>query len=1177
MRLKTLKLAGFKSFVDPTTLTFRSDLVGVVGPNGCGKSNIIDAVRWVLGESSAKQLRGESLTDVIFNGSSSRKPVGQAAVELIFDNSDGGLIGQYASYAEISVKRTVSRDGVSVYYLNGVRCRRKDITHLFLGTGLGPRSYAIIEQGMISRIIESRPEELRVYIEEAAGISKYKDRRRETENRLSHTRDNLDRVNDVLQELERQLLTLKKQSEAAEKYRSLKQQERTLQAQWLAIRWSALHSVIRQQTDEITALQSSVDAELAKLRKTEADIEAGRLRQQQVSDELNQAQREFYEVGSEIARTEQSIQHAQERQAQVLAEQARLAENIRTNESEINTAQTQLEELQAQLETLTESIDEAESDLYRREDAMRAAELAQHTVREDWDRMTQMLADAQHTEKMEAQNIRQFEERLRQLAVQRDRARQALDELKADVSTEGLATLDEDLGELDEQLLELDSVSETLAGQQQALSEQLTVVDQELKIVRDDKQRSFGQLAAEEARQAEATSATEQATVDWLNAQGLNAQPRLLQDIDVEPGWEAAVEAVLNYDLQAIALDRLTGVERALKDFRYTRMTFVEPCTSRESGDNQHRAVRLCDKVAGRCLPDGVLDGIYAVNTLDEALVLRDQIDGAESVVTRDGIQIGKNWIRAGVNPQLTGVLDRESQIQRLQTAIEALSESEHQLTKTAEDLHRESDLLNQQARNVELNQQAARREQSAKLAERSAMIERQTANQRRIEQFERDSLTIDETIEDVSVDLETAELNQETALSAVAERVSQREQLQQQRDDMVQRESAAREALMTAKDAVNALMIKRQSLDSERSHGEQTLRRLQSQLADWVARRTRLAQQADDDSEPLESLNAALQSGLARRTVVEQRLAQLRNDNDAEDAEIRAMEQLRHQHEKAIEAARDAHQQAQLILQENRVRADSLTDQASQLQIDLLEQSTAVDPELDETTCKQQLDGVTNALTRLGSVNLMAIDEYKAVSERKVYLDEQCEDLNEALRTLEASIKKIDRESRTRFKETFDQINAGIKDLFPKLFGGGYANLELVGDDLLSTGVAIMARPPGKRNTTIHQLSGGEKSLTAIALVFAIFKLNPSPFCMLDEVDAPLDDANVGRYGELVREMASDVQFIVVTHNKATMEMAHQLAGVTMSEPGVSRVVAVDLDEALGYVDGTGSESAAV
>lgn len=1172
MRLKTLKLAGFKSFVDPTTLHFRSDLVGVVGPNGCGKSNIIDAVRWVLGESSAKQLRGESGTDVIFNGSSSRKPVGQATVELVFDNSDGSLTGQYANYAEISVKRTVNRDALSVYSLNGVRCRRKDITHLFLGTGLGPRSYAIIEQGTIARMIESRPEELRVYIEEAAGISKYKDRRKETETRLTHTRENLSRVDDVLQELNRQLVTLKRQANAAERYRGLKNQERSLEAQLLAIRWTALLDLIQQQTSEHTRLLADVDAEIANLRKIENDIESARMTQQQATEDLNQTQREFYEIGSQVARIEQSIQHARERNQQLQIETQQLEQNLQINHSDARSMQSRLEQVETKLAVTAESFEDAETELYQSEDALRAAELAEQLGRDDWDRIVAQHADAAQTAKLEHQQIHQQKRNQQQFAQQQQRYQQDLSELESDVSIEDLRRLDEQLHGFEEQIQQAVGTKETLDIQADELREHLDSLELKLNDNRSEKQRLAGQLVSEEAQQSAALNGAEETSVAWLQENGLSNKARLAHSLSVAAGWEKALEAVLGFDLQAMELHDLSEIENKLADYDLARISFVEPHnrTAVQRTDND-KAERLSDKVSGRFLPLGILENIYAVDSLNDALAMRRQLSVGESVVTRQGFHLGKNWLRAGGNPQLTGLLNREKQIQALHLAIADLTETEAKLDHTLNELRREYSDIEQQTQAVEKALQAASRERSVKTAEHAALQSRQVANQRRIEQLHADLSELAGAIDESQMALLASELREETALDALTELDAKRDDLQQQRDRAQQRVTSARQVLIEAKDAVHELQITRQSLSSERTQFAQNIAQYEHQRTDWMERLESLQRVAMEGEQPIAELDNELQTSLEQRKAIEQQLSELRNHSAAVESQIRNLEQQRHKNEQSIEAAREIYQKSQLIHQETRVRVEAIVNQAAHKHIDLEREVETLEQDFDEASCNQQLERVGRSLENLGSVNLMAIDEFEAISERKSYLDEQCADLSEALQTLEASIQKIDRESRTRFKETFDQINAGIKELFPKLFGGGHASLELVGNDLLNTGVAIMARPPGKRNTTIHQLSGGEKSLTAIAMVFAIFKLNPSPFCMLDEVDAPLDDANVGRYGELVKEMSEDVQFIVVTHNKNTMEMTHQLAGVTMSEPGVSRIVSVDLEEAVGFAEGAG------
>ena len=1160
MRLSKIKLAGFKSFVDPTVLHLPGNLLGVVGPNGCGKSNIIDAVRWVMGESSARSLRGESMSDVIFNGSASRKPVGQAAVELVFDNSQGRLGGPWASYGEIAIKRLVGRDGQSSYFLNGTRCRRRDIADIFLGTGLGPRSYAIIEQGMISRVIESKPDELRIFLEEAAGISKYKERRRETETRIRHTRENLDRLTDVREELGRQLQHLQRQARAAEQYRGHRAEERRLRAELLALRWRTLQADSHDREHGLRREETALEALLAEQRQLEARLEAGRARRLELNDAFNDCQGRYYQAGAEISRLEQALQHQRELSqrredewSQVTAALARLDEQWRLDREQRDELATALAAAGPELTRLLAEEAEATAALTAAEAALREGQAA-------WETFNRRHGEVLRQAEVERTRIEHLERHLLQNERRLDRLRlehEQLDEAGLEAELAGLRSAEQaaaaDLNQRQEQLAR---VEVDLAANREALQR----VDPSLRELQERLLAGRGRLTSLQTLQEAALGRHESGPDTWLRARGLAEAPRLAEQLDVEPGWEAAVETVLANWLDAVCLPGLDSLAHAAVELSQGRLTLLETCPAEL--ENEAPPVGLAARVRAPW-PLAGLFGVDTAATLTEALARRAELGDGEALVTPDGVLCGRRWLRLA-RGEGDGVLAREREIHRLAAALDADAAALErqfadleQLRARQRELERERRDL-QQAVNQDHRDHArlqgechtawARWEQArarrATLAEELAELNEQCEQNR--EQVQLARLRLEEAL----LALESLR-GEQVDLSGHQERL--REQLQQCRA----RADTARQTAARQTAAIETLQVRT-------SAAGQAMERLDAQRRQLQARRARLAEErAGDDSVARVAIEDELAGWLETRFAVEVELSEARHALEAQDAALEAGEQSRTHRERQAETQRQRIEEQRLALSEARVRQQNLREQLHELAAE----PEAVLPTLPEAAaesdCLARLEQVERRIQRLGPINLAAIEEFAQLSERKQYLDAQNADLLEALTTLENAIRKIDRETRARFQETFERVNAGLSELFPRLFGGGQAHLELTGEDVLDAGVAIMAKPPGKRVGSISLLSGGEKALAAVALVFAIFQLNPAPFCLLDEVDAPLDEANVGRFGALVRDMSMRVQFVFITHNKATMEIAQHLAGVTMQEPGVSRLVAVDVEVA--------------
>lgn len=1166
MRLKTIKLSGFKSFVDPTTVPISGNLIGIVGPNGCGKSNIIDAIRWVMGESSAKHLRGDSMADVIFNGSNARKPVSKAAVELVFDNSDGSAGGQYAAYAEISIRREAGRDGQSDYFLNKTRCRRKDITGLFLGTGLGPRAYSIIEQGMVTRIIEAKPEDLRGFIEEAAGISRYKERRRESENRIKHTQENLARVEDIRKELETQLNRLNKQSKAATKYKELKQEERSVRAQLLALKYRELDEKLIAQDRIINERQNALDAALAVQREIEARIEQLRTQHTEALDAHNAVQAEYYGIGAEVSRLEQAIEHARETRAALVREQEQLNRTWNEAGQHLEADKQRLAELQQRLD---QSLPAAASLNQEREAAiaaLRAAEAAMSQWQDEWTAFSAAAADASKTRDIQGERIRTLEQQIAQLSERQSRLADEARTIEQELAAAGLDAVRDEARALDEECAHLEqALAETGERVQRARAERERLTA-ELDQLRGEHQEAAARLASLRELQAAAEARHDAALTDWLRAHALEQAPRLASRLSVEPGWEQAVERVLGGRLAAVCANGLDAAARGLKDFNRGRMSIID--LGAGAASINHRRVALLDKIRSDVDLAPLLGGVYVAESVDDALAARNELAAHESFVTRDGVWIGRNWLsvehatgaergwlvrQREIEGLESTAQTRGRELERLQSAVAtataAVTESEQQ----REQLTRE--LNERQRARAELRERLGHREaRLTQLESRAAQIRREQEEQQT--QLERDR-----------AELAAANARLQTAETETGGHEARRAQLASHRQTLQDQLAAARATESEVRERAHRLDVERQGVQTAFESTEAGIRRLEGQLQSLATRRQELLDALNEDRRPELELKAQLDGFLEKRLAVEQRLGAARHGVSELDNALREQEQLRGKEEKQAQELRAALESERVTRQELIVRRDTFAEQLREAGADVGQVLTELPAEANEAAWQENLDQILARIERLGPINLVAIDEFQELSERKGYLDKQSEDLSQALATLEEAIRKMDRETRTRFKETFDKVNENFQTFFPRLFGGGSAYLELTDNDLLETGVTVMARPPGKRNSTIHLLSGGEKALTAVALLFAIFELNPAPFCLLDEVDAPLDDANVERYVETLKTLSARTQLMYITHNKISMELAEILIGVTMSEPGVSRLVAVDVEEALQMV----------
>jgi chromosome segregation protein len=1161
MRLKSIKLAGFKSFVDPTKVQFPANMCAVVGPNGCGKSNIIDAVRWVMGESSAKTLRGESMTDVIFNGTTSRQPVSQASIELVFDNAQGKVAGEFAAYNEVSVRRVVTRQAQSEYYLNGAKCRRRDITDLFLGTGLGPRSYAIIEQGVVSRLIESKPEELRVFIEEAAGISKYKERRRETESRMHRTTENLERLTDLRDELQRNLSHLDRQARAAEKYAELKSEERAVQSELFAIQWRNLSTSRGEVAGEIGVLDVKREAAKAEVTQTLSAIEGARSQQSEAADALNTAQEHYYAIGGEVTRVEQALRFAQERRGELQRDLEQTRSSLEQTRQLLDSDRQLLHDWEGELERSEPALTEFRAQARLAMEALSAADTAMQQWSHNWDGFNERAREPSQEAKVQQSRIAYLEQVLTKFQERLQQHQAEWEALSAEPADEAVSPLSAKIEQADCEIESQEAEMADLRGQladSQALIEQSR---QQQDDIRAALQETRGHIASLTALQEAASDDQERAALgDWIETESLHSEGTVYASLEVDAGWEAAIEQVLGEALSAqllaeVDLRGLDGIAALPSG------AFVVDNKLKLAGDV---AGTLAAHVRG---PERVRSWLHAVlvaENLEDAQRLCRDLSPGQSVVTPDGHWLGTGWHRRrSESDTAAGMIARQSQLEALQSDFEGKRSEAEEFEK------RISDLL--KAR-VELEKQVTQtqRAQQQVVNERAELVAEQRAAATKVEQLAQRRDRLKSEIEETQRQYEQEQSNLADARTQLSESLDQmelnsgeRERLQAERTMLTEQLTQQREASREASDAVMRGELQNQNLEIQVTTLKEGIGRMEAQRRELEYRETELTGNLPQTDDPDTENKARLAELLEQRVVAEGELNSQRSRVGEIDNSLRELEASRMKQEQAVQGIQSDIERLRLQETETSVRLETLAEEITKREAVPQEIASALPEEASEAEWQEKVDRAAARINRLGPINLAAIDEHAKASERKQYLDAQNDDLERALETLQSAIRKIDKETRQRFKDTFDQINIGFAELFPRLFGGGTACLEMTGDDLLDTGVAIFARPPGKKNSTIHLLSGGEKAMTAIALVFSIFQLNPAPFCMLDEVDAPLDDANVGRYARMVREMSEKVQFVFITHNKITMEAADQLMGVTMQEPGVSRLVTVDVEEA--------------
>lgn len=1164
MQLSKIKLAGFKSFVDPTSVLLPSNIVAIVGPNGCGKSNIIDAVIWVMGESSPKYLRGEALTDVIFNGSSVRKPVGQASVELVFDNADSSIGGEYAKFTEISIRRQINRESDSSYYLNGVRCRKRDIVDIFLGTGLGPRSYSIIGQNMINRMIEAKPDELRSYLEEAAGISKYKERRHETELRISHTRENLARVNDLRAELEKQLSHLKHQASVAEKFKALKQQERILRAELYGIQWRQFDSKMVDYTLKIQREETALEARNSELSQADRQLEQFRHEQRASQDAFQETQRQYYSIGNEITRIEQDILHHQERQQQWENDLKQTENDWQTVKDQISEMDDDLHEIEQDIQHIEPTFSAAENEVQSMQSDMLEAEKIMQNGQTRWDEFNQESAKTTQIAQVEKTHIQHLEQRIsflqkRQEQLQQDQGRFNFSKLNIeldDFSKKSYEVADK-LEFQGKQINEIRKEISTLQSVQQDSNSHLDNVRSEL-------QRLCGQQASLEALQQTALGQRDNPAAHWVARHNLETKSRLAQHIEVENGWEFAAEKVLGFCLQAICVDQINEVVSHLDDFKHGNLCLFTPPQKVSISSKEKKGTLLLQKIKSPWPLDSLISGIYTADSMADALALCESLAADESVITKEGIWLNSSWLKIlREDDPAAGVFQREQELKQLAARIDHSQSTQKELEKNIaqhaekiQKLEQQRDQL-QQIYNQEQAQFAQINAQQKMRQERFAELKVQS------ERFMKEQEESIDQLKQVQVELVQVRERWQKAMNDLEMQTKTRDELVKERDKTHQRLQIIRENTNQKKEQMHELEIRLQTAKSQKNSLIQNITRLQTQFVSLSNRKITLQSELTS-MPPLETLKKSLTRVLDKHVNVEAGLNTARVAMESLEQEFQQLEGKRQIIEREINKVRHSLETLRVDMQGYKVKSDTICEQIKETGFTLKDILKELPQDVTAEEWQAKLDQVIQRINRLGPINLVAIDEYSTCLERKQYLDSQLDDLQSGLTTLEGAIAKIDKETKARFKETFDKVNDRFQELFTTIFNGGKAYLELNSDDLLEAGVTMMACPPGKRNSSIYLLSGGEKSLTAIALIFSLFYLNPAPFCLLDEVDAALDDANVARFTRVVKAMADKTQFIFISHNKITIEIGEHLIGVTMNEPGVSRLVSVDVEKAL-------------
>ncbi|AIL32990.1 chromosome segregation protein SMC [Basilea psittacipulmonis] len=1172
MRLTQIKLSGFKSFVDPTTIPVPSQLVGVVGPNGCGKSNIIDAVRWVLGETKASELRGESMQDVIFNGSGNRKPAARASVELVFDNSEGRAAGQWSTYAEIAVRRVLTKEGNSSYYINNQQVRRRDINDIFLGTGLGAKGYAIIGQGMINRLIEAKPEELRIYLEEAAGVSRYKERRRETENRLADTRDKLLRVGDIMAELETQLEKLEKQATVAQKYRSLQNEgEEKQQALWFLKEENAQHDLEKSRI-ELAERRNDLEKSIADLRAFEHTLEESRQASYGWRESLHEAQTRLYQANTEVATIEAQIKHVVDSRQRLQQRKQQLQQQMQDWQEQLNYAIEQTAKLDEEVLQTQEELEAEKANLEEMKTGLPDFDAKRRELEKNRESLRESLAKSEQELALLGQKQSDLNRHLQALEVRNQRIEAQLAEIGAPDLTE-LARLEGALSQLRQQ-------KEEALAKVQELEYALPEAESARQQAQQEAQQQQAQVTKREARLTALMKLQEDvqnqgALEQWLKKHELSGFTRLWQKLQVQSTWATALESVLRERMNGLELRQLDMAKAFEKDAPPARLSFYETSQMNVDATVSGSVLSLDPLIKYVSTQDQALQSllkkwlanIYVVEDMSKAMALRASLPDEALLVLPAGHLLSRyNISFYAPDSEQSGMLARQLEIENLQRDVKATQ----LLADTA---------LSKQAQAEQSYQSVVQalgpsRHRLADINQHEHKLELElTTLKQRIEQADEQVSRLKQDLEDnhhqeqeLKAQIESSEIRFEELDLMVAEQSEKHEealialeQAQKEADDYRQRQYIQEQRVREMEFNLRAVHARIQELGRNKQTAEYEVSKAQNEMEGIEGDLFVFDEQASE---------VGLQQAMEERAIREQALETLRLSVQEKEQALKEKEEQRMRLEQQLEPLRESITEIQLKVQAAELSVAQFAEQIDAKEID----RAALRAKLSElpdswkkvTWLQQEVQQISRQIEALGAVNLAALEELQAAQERQNYLTAQNDDLTKSIQTLENAIREIDRETRQLLQSTFDEVNGNLAEMFPKLFGGGQAKLIMTGDEILNSGVQIMAQPPGKRNSTIYLLSGGEKALTAIALVFSLFKLNPAPFCLLDEVDAPLDDANTERYANLVSSMSDHTQFLFISHNKIAMQMAKQLVGVTMQEQGVSRIVAVDIEAAI-------------
>ena len=1158
MKLEKIKLVGFKSFPDQVTIDIISNMTAIVGPNGCGKSNVVDAVNWALGH-DAREVRAAYADDVIFSGSSERKALGLASIELLFDNTVNPVGGKYATYNQISIRRSVDRSRESKYYINNTRCRRRDIHDVFADTGLGMHGYAIIEQGMISRIIEAKPDDMRLYIEEVAGISKYRERKRDAETRMRHTRENLDRVRDISSELDKQLGKLKRQARDAERFKNLKESQQKLSIRLLFLEYKKHEKQRLHHEKQMSELRLKQESNQSDLTALETQTQELRLSQDQWNDRLNKARENFYALNTEIAGIEQDIANRRASAEQLSTEQVAIEQAIQKCEVRDKEQQQRHLQLRHKLQDIEQAIVKANEKMTTYRQQLETDERRQNQLRFEW--------DSHHSSSKEAlDNVEVYRVKIDYCSKELDNIQKHKQEI-----TQRRAAIEPDTAkaQLAQKSQEWQTLKQTISQREQLIQEhtqQLSQLQSEIDNAMTNiheasvqVQNLRGTFASLKALQEQERQPEQGDFSDWWQQHDLYNAKKIADDLEVDEGWEKAVEHVLGYMLNGVEVDTLDSYIAAAATIKSGRLTMIESATF-----SDNLAVNsLAHKIKNNTTIKALLAHIYIVDNAQQALPLRSKLDTYESLITADGLWLGRHWLRLHRNYEPSGALSRRRAIEQLQDEI-----------KTAEakvaTAQAETASLRTRLHSCEEAREQIRMQLTKSMDESSDIKLQIQQTEIKIKQEDdlMQSLTkeltrLGEREDELRHQYDTLQKDYERAEALASGHDSSSSVLEQQRVASEEAVATTRSLMTEQQQQLHKIEIEQHSLTTELKGLDEAMEQAQQQHADLTNRRSAMQKASQSSREPIAQRQAEIEDIISQRDTVEATISECNTRLKDNQSKIKEREE---QHKTLVEVKENMHTQREQLHGEHQaeaVRCNDLRKQLSEAGF-IFGPADASEEQQDIAQVRAELEKVEQKISRLGAINLIALEEFEELNERKGYLDSQNQDLVSALETLQQAINKIDRESKDKFKHTFEQINDKLVLLFKRLFKGGYARLELVERNWLESGVSIMVNPPGKKLSSIRLLSGGEKALAALAVVFAIFELRPAPFCILDEVDAPLDESNILNFCELIRDMSERVQFMVITHSRLTMENVDSLIGVTMAEPGVSRLVSVDLEAAV-------------